>query len=189
MHRIANQLGWTGGEAFGSSRVCGASDAHPLTGCAQVANWTSAREACEAPGARLCSLDELSSDEARGTGCGFDDEDEVYRSVPPQHGGAAAISLAAALQPEPTHPLAGPAELPESHHERMRQLLVELLRVDRPAYIETASFLNIPRLELPNLQDVRVRDAPAAEPPPADKAGEQRLEEAEPTPPGDHKPP
>eukprot|EP00908_Phaeocystis_cordata_P001505 Transcript_1161.p1 GENE.Transcript_1161~~Transcript_1161.p1 ORF type:complete len:428 (-),score=197.28 Transcript_1161:149-1432(-) len=45
---------------------------------------------------------------------------------------------------------------------RRSQLLVELLREDRPAYIETASFLNIPRLELPNLQDVPRRDAPAA---------------------------
>ena len=50
---------------------------------------------------------------------------------------------------------------------RRDQLLVELLRVERPAYIETASFLNIPRLELPNLQDVPVRDASAAVPPPA----------------------
>ena len=58
---------------------------------------------------------------------------------------------------------------------RRDQLLVELLRVDRPAYIETASFLNIPRLELPNLQDVRVRDAPAAEPPPAAAPGEDEL--------------
>ena len=58
---------------------------------------------------------------------------------------------------------------------RRDQLLVELLRVDRPAYIETASFLNIPRLELPNLQGVRVRDAPAAEPPPAAAPGEDEL--------------
>ena len=58
---------------------------------------------------------------------------------------------------------------------RRDQLLVELLRVDRPAYIETASFLNIPRLELPNLQDVPVRDAPTAEPPPAAAPGEDEL--------------
>ena len=63
------------------ARVCGASDAHPLAGCAKFANWTAARETCEAPGARLCSLDELSSDEARGTGCGFDDE-HVWSATP-----------------------------------------------------------------------------------------------------------
>ena len=58
---------------------------------------------------------------------------------------------------------------------RRSQLLVELLRVDRPAYIETASFLNIPRLELPNLQDVPVREAPAADAPPAAAPGEDEL--------------
>jgi len=58
---------------------------------------------------------------------------------------------------------------------RRDQLLVELLRVDRPAYIETASFLNIPRLELPNLQDVPVREAPAAVTPPAAAPGEDEL--------------
>jgi hypothetical protein len=58
---------------------------------------------------------------------------------------------------------------------RRSQLLVELLRVDRPAYIETASFLNIPRLELPNLQDVPVREAPAADTPPAAAPGEDEL--------------
>lgn len=56
---------------------------------------------------------------------GFDDEDEVYRSLPP-HDSGKAISLAATLQPEPHDSLGRPdstAELPESHHERMRQLL------------------------------------------------------------------
>ena len=75
------ELGWTGSEAFGSARVCGASDAYPLAGCTEFASWTAAREACEAPGARLCSLDELSFDEARGTGCGFDDA-RVWSATP-----------------------------------------------------------------------------------------------------------
>ena len=33
------ELGWTGGDAFGSSRVCGASDAPPLAGCVAFASW------------------------------------------------------------------------------------------------------------------------------------------------------
>jgi hypothetical protein len=37
-------------------------------------------------------------------------------------------------------------------------LLARMLRSDRPAYLETASFLRIPRDELPNLQDVPLRD-------------------------------
>ena len=67
-----------GGEAFGCSRVCGEeigslcvgggeSDAHPLAGCAGIANWTAAREACEAPGAQTVGLHGLSD-------CGFADE-------------------------------------------------------------------------------------------------------------------
>ena len=46
-------LGWSGGEEFGSSLVCAASDAPPLAGCAELASWAAARETCEAPGARL----------------------------------------------------------------------------------------------------------------------------------------
>ena len=42
--------------------------------------------------------------------------------------------------------------------QRRSQLLTDLLKSDRPAYIETASFLNIPRSELPNRQDIPLRD-------------------------------
>ena len=41
--------------------------------------------------------------------------------------------------------------------QRRSQLLTQLLKDDRPAYIETVSFLNIPRRELPNRQDVPLR--------------------------------
>jgi len=41
---------------------------------------------------------------------------------------------------------------------RRKILLARMLREDRPAYLQTASFLRIPRSELPNLQDVPVRE-------------------------------
>ena len=45
---------------------------------------------------------------------------------------------------------------------RRMVLLADMLRTDRAAYLETVSFLSIPRNELPNLQDVPIRacDAP-----------------------------
>ena len=42
--------------------------------------------------------------------------------------------------------------------QRRSQLLTALLKADRAAYVETVSFLSIPRRELPNLQDVPLRD-------------------------------
>ena len=41
--------------------------------------------------------------------------------------------------------------------QRRSQLLVRLLKADRDAYVETVSFLHIPRAELPNRQDVPLR--------------------------------
>jgi len=41
--------------------------------------------------------------------------------------------------------------------QRRSQLLVDLLKSDRAAYVETVSFLPIPRHELPNRQDVPLR--------------------------------
>jgi hypothetical protein len=41
--------------------------------------------------------------------------------------------------------------------QRRSQLLTDLLKADRAAYVETVSFLNIPRAELPNRQDVPPR--------------------------------
>jgi len=45
---------------------------------------------------------------------------------------------------------------------RRTVMLADLLRTDRTAYLETVSFLSIPRPELPNLQDVPIR---ACDPP------------------------
>jgi hypothetical protein len=60
--------------------------------------------------------------------------------------------------------------------QRRSQLLVDMLKADRSAYVETVSFLNIPRKELPNRQDVPLRsfDPEPRRPtptPPADAAG------------------
>jgi hypothetical protein len=46
--------------------------------------------------------------------------------------------------------------------QRRSQLLMELLKSDREAYIETASFLNIPRSELPNREGIPLRDCDLA---------------------------
>jgi len=67
-----------------------------------------------------------------------------------------AIELPAACEPEDSpSPLARLAML--LRRQRRSQLLTALLRTDRAAYVETASFLNIPRRELPNRQDVPLR--------------------------------
>lgn len=53
-------------------------------------------------------------------------------------------------------------------------LLARMLRSDRPAYLETASFLRIPRDELPNLQDLPLRawDLPSPPTPASGAASE-----------------
>lgn len=43
-------------------------------------------------------------------------------------------------------------------HLRRSQLLIDLLKTDRTSYIQTVSFLNIPREDLPNRQDVPLRE-------------------------------
>ena len=45
-----------------------------------------------------------------------------------------------------------------ARRQRRSQLLTDLLKSDRTAYVETVKFLNIPRTELPNRQDVPLRD-------------------------------
>jgi hypothetical protein len=54
---------------------------------------------------------------------------------------------------------------------RRSQLLIDMLKADRTAYIDTVSFLNIPRAELPNRQDVPLRacDPDPRRPDPAPK--------------------
>lgn len=64
-------LGWTNAASFGSSTVCGETNA--MTGmCPAFQSWDAAKALCEAAGARLCSATELEADEARDTGCDYD---------------------------------------------------------------------------------------------------------------------
>ena len=65
-----DELGWTNAASFGSPGVCGESDG--FGECSGDLNWPDAAAFCEEGGARLCTVDELEADEARGTGCGFD---------------------------------------------------------------------------------------------------------------------
>ena len=64
-------LGWFNAEAYGSSSVCGESDLR-LGGCSGKVSFRQAVAFCESAGARLCSVGELQADEARQTGCSFD---------------------------------------------------------------------------------------------------------------------
>jgi len=64
-------LGWRNTAQYGSKVVCGESDLG-LGGCSGTVDWAGAKLFCEAAGARLCSAAELKSNEARGTGCGYD---------------------------------------------------------------------------------------------------------------------
>ena len=66
------ELGWAAARRL--ALVCAASDA-PLAGCAEFASWATARARARRPARGSARSDELSADEARGTGCGFDDED------------------------------------------------------------------------------------------------------------------
>lgn len=66
-------LGWTNAAARGDADVCGNSKDSTNT-CSGKKKWAVANNWCENQGARLCTLDELLDDEARGTGCSLDDD-------------------------------------------------------------------------------------------------------------------
>ena len=66
-----SELNWVI-DKFGTSAVCGASDEAPLTGCSGKVTSEVAQTICQSVGARLCSVEELSNDEARATGCNYD---------------------------------------------------------------------------------------------------------------------
>ncbi|MCF7846946.1 MAG: FG-GAP-like repeat-containing protein [Candidatus Gracilibacteria bacterium] len=59
----------------GSAEVCGESDAASLGGsCSGAVTYAEAVDFCEAAGARLCTLEEMSNQETDSTGCGYDAE-------------------------------------------------------------------------------------------------------------------
>ena len=62
-----DDLGWTNAEARGLPDVCSASDFG--NGCSGDVDWASAELFCSGVGARLCTSQELTSDETRATGC------------------------------------------------------------------------------------------------------------------------
>ena len=77
-------LGWQ--DLYGSSRVCGESDSFGAMQCSSPTapcqrtqgclntSLAGAVHACHSIGARVCSEAELLTNEARGTGCGYDGE-------------------------------------------------------------------------------------------------------------------
>jgi len=70
-----DDLGWTNGASYGSTSVCGETDALVLGGeCSGLLTWDDARDYCQHGGARLCTANELLDDEVRGTGCNYDSE-------------------------------------------------------------------------------------------------------------------
>jgi hypothetical protein len=69
-----SSLGWTNAAVYGSPAVCGASNTGALSVCSGLISWNSAKTFCEDVGGRLCTLNELFADEARGTGCIYDSQ-------------------------------------------------------------------------------------------------------------------
>lgn len=68
-----SDLGWGNAANHGSLDVCGESDLS-LGGCSGDLTWAGAKAFCEHAGARLCTMEELQSDETRGTGCSYDNK-------------------------------------------------------------------------------------------------------------------
>ena len=65
-------LGWFNAAQFGDEMVCSASKIDGA--CSGLLTQPAAAAFCASTGARLCTLEELYADEARGTGCGYDSE-------------------------------------------------------------------------------------------------------------------
>jgi hypothetical protein len=72
--KTCSQLGWSNAGSYGSSAVCGETDASPLGGCSGTRTYAQAKAFCEDAGARLCTVGEVSANEPAGTGCGYDSQ-------------------------------------------------------------------------------------------------------------------
>eukprot|EP00466_Bigelowiella_natans_P002829 jgi/Bigna1/70270/fgenesh1_pg.11_\ len=70
--RNCRELGWTV-SAFDRT-ICGHSEIKTGGVCSGKVTFVKAKGACEALGARLCTVTELERDATRGTGCGYDEE-------------------------------------------------------------------------------------------------------------------
>jgi hypothetical protein len=66
-----NDMAWKTG-SYGTRDVCGGSELPGAESCLEAQTFAEAQRACDVFGARLCTLNEIESDEARATGCGFD---------------------------------------------------------------------------------------------------------------------
>mmetsp|Transcript_52858 Transcript_52858/g.67783 ORF Transcript_52858/g.67783 Transcript_52858/m.67783 type:complete len:874 (-) Transcript_52858:283-2904(-) len=78
-----DELEWDA-DTQGSSDVCGGS-VNAAGSCSGKKKFSAAESFCENQGARLCTLDELLNDEAKGTGCNFDTK-RVWSSTPCDNG-------------------------------------------------------------------------------------------------------
>ncbi len=67
--KTCTELNWPP-EAFGLTTVCGGSEG-PIGPCSGYVDFNAAKALCEQGGARLCTLSELSINETRDTGCGY----------------------------------------------------------------------------------------------------------------------
>mmetsp|Transcript_28210 Transcript_28210/g.36471 ORF Transcript_28210/g.36471 Transcript_28210/m.36471 type:complete len:618 (+) Transcript_28210:151-2004(+) len=65
-----DELGWS--NRYGASSVCGTSQGVGLGRCSGAVSWDNADAFCKFAGGRLCTLNELQNNEARGTGCSYD---------------------------------------------------------------------------------------------------------------------
>lgn len=65
------EVGWEE-NMLGHPSICGGTDESGL-GCSGEVSHAEARAHCEAMGGRLCTVDELLSNETQGTGCDYDD--------------------------------------------------------------------------------------------------------------------
>lgn len=76
-------LGWTNATSWGSALVCGSTEVlvGGKLGCSGEHEWGQAKAKCEELGARLCTYAELTAQETRGTGCGYDG-DLCWSSTP-----------------------------------------------------------------------------------------------------------
>ena len=69
------QLKWTNAARYGSRAVCGERDGRTKTGkCSGAVDFATAKAHCEHTGARLCTFAEVDADEAKNTGCNYDDK-------------------------------------------------------------------------------------------------------------------
>jgi len=72
--KTCDELGWTNADAFGHSEVCAQSEIGANGTCSGELGFEDARAFCQSNGARLCEAYELALDDARDTGCQYNDQ-------------------------------------------------------------------------------------------------------------------